>query len=154
MLACRQTNWLIRTFALENLDVDLSVSLFAPGGVLHSPLYGPVPATQFYPTLFADTDEPRLTLRSVMRGIDRAGTPTVSFWFRFDWRLPSGVTAPLDVVDVARLDGAGRIWNWQLSTTPSTCARRSRQLRTTVLARRRFGQVDRVGTEGTPLTEA
>ncbi len=67
-----------------------------------------MPATQFYPTLFADTGEARLTLRSVMRGSDRAGTPTVSFWFRFDWRLPSGVTAPFDVVDVARLDGAGR----------------------------------------------
>ena len=109
-----QADELVDTYlrALETFDVDLAVSLFAPDGVVHSPLYGPMPATQFYPTLFADTGEARLTLRSVMRGIDRAGTPTVSFWFRFDWRLPSGVTAPFDVVDVAQLDGAGLILNW------------------------------------------
>ena len=36
------------------------------------------------------------------------GQRAVSFWFHFDC-LPSAVASPFDVVDVARLDGAGRI---------------------------------------------
>lgn len=95
--------------ALATSDVELALSLFAVDGQVHSPLYGLLPAAQFYPALFADTRESLLTLRSVMHGVDRAGSATVSFWFHFDWRLPSGVAAPFDVVDVAQLDPACRI---------------------------------------------
>jgi len=94
--------------ALAEADVDLVVGLFAEGGMVHSPLYGPVPAAEFYPALFADTGEANLTLRSVMRGSDEDGLPTLSFWFHFDWRLPSGRACPFDVVDVATLDAEGR----------------------------------------------
>jgi SnoaL-like domain len=95
--------------ALATSDVDLVTSLFTSDGLVHSPLYGPMPAAQFFPALFADTRESILTLRSVMRGTDQDGTATLSFWFRFDWRLPSGVAAPFDVVDVAQLAEDGRI---------------------------------------------
>ena len=44
-----------------------------------------------------------------MRGEDVNGAPTVSFWFHFDWRLPSGAAAPFDVVDVATLAPDGKI---------------------------------------------
>jgi hypothetical protein len=83
--------------------------LFTEDGVVHSPLYGPQPAGEFYPRLFADTSEANLTLRSVMSGTDEAGQPTVGFWFHFDWRLPSGARAPFDVVDIATLGQDGRI---------------------------------------------
>jgi hypothetical protein len=53
--------------------------------------------------LFADTSQANLTLKSVMSGADQTGQTTVSFWFHFDWRLPSGAAAPFDVVDVAAL---------------------------------------------------
>jgi hypothetical protein len=33
----------------------------------------------------------------------------VSFWFHFDWRLPSGAAAPFDVVDIAALGPDGKI---------------------------------------------
>jgi hypothetical protein len=95
--------------ALTTADAELAVSLFATDGRVHSPLYGPRPATEFYPALFADTSGANLTLKSVMRGKDVNGAPTVSFWFHFDWRLPSGVAAPFDVVDVATLDPDGKI---------------------------------------------
>jgi ketosteroid isomerase-like protein len=95
--------------SLADADAALAVSLFADDGVVHSPLYGPRPARDFYPELFADTSEAHLTLRSVMSGEDQAGQPTVSFWFHFDWRLPSGAAAPFDAVDVATLAADGRI---------------------------------------------
>ena len=85
------------------------VSLFAEDGVVHSPLYGARPARDFYPALFDDTSQANLTLKSVMSGTDRTGRTTVSFWFHFDWRLPSGAAAPFDVVDVATLGSDGKI---------------------------------------------
>lgn len=95
--------------ALSTADAALAVSLFADGGVVHSPLYGPQPAAEFYPALFADTSQANLTLKSVMVGTDQDRAPTVSFWFYFDWRLPSGAPAPFDVVDVATLRPDGKI---------------------------------------------
>jgi hypothetical protein len=95
--------------ALTTADADLAVSLFTDDGVVHSPLYGPRPAADFYPVLFADTSQANLTLKSVMSGEDQAGATTVSSWFHFDWRLPSGAAAPFDVVDVATLASDGRI---------------------------------------------
>ncbi len=95
--------------ALATADVDLAVSLFTDEGLVHSPLYGPCSAAEFYPALFADTSRANLTLKSVMSGQDQAGTRTVAFWFHFDWRLPSGAAAPFDVVDVATLASDGRM---------------------------------------------
>jgi hypothetical protein len=80
--------------ALSTADSGLAVSLFTDDGIVHSPLYGARPAREFYPALFADTSQANPTLKSVMRGQDHAGQMTVSFWFHFDWRLPSGTAAP------------------------------------------------------------
>ena len=95
--------------ALDTADAGLAVSLFTDDGVVHSPLYGPQPAGEFYPALFADTSQANLTLNSVMSGEDQTGRTTVSFWFHFDWRLPSGAAAPFNVVDVATLAPDGKI---------------------------------------------
>ena len=95
--------------ALSTADSGLAVSLFTDDGIVHSPLYGARPATEFYPALFADTSQANLTLKSVMRGEDQTGQMTVSFWFHFDWRLPSGAAAPFEVVDVATVGADGKI---------------------------------------------
>jgi hypothetical protein len=95
--------------ALTTADADLAVSLFTDDGLVHSPLYGPRSAADFYPALFADTSQANLTFKSVMWGEDQTGATTVSFWFHFDWRLPSGAAAPFDVVDVATLASDGKI---------------------------------------------
>jgi ketosteroid isomerase-like protein len=94
--------------ALEAADLDAVLALFAPDATVVSPLYGTVPARAFYPVLFADTAESRLTLKATMRGT-RDGRELVSFWFDFDWTLASGEPAPFSVVDVAELDDTGRI---------------------------------------------
>lgn len=91
--------------ALASADVDAVLALFAPDGAVHSPLYGTMSAREFYPLLFADTAESRLTLRQVFRDGDRG----VAFWFDFDWTLRDGTPAPFSVVDVAELDVDGRI---------------------------------------------
>lgn len=95
--------------ALAVADVHGVLTLFADDAVVHSPLYGVLPAAEFYPRLFADTGKAELTLRSTMSGVAEDGRAVVSFWFHFDWRLASGTAAPFDVVDVAVLDPAGHI---------------------------------------------
>lgn len=94
--------------ALADGSVERVLALFAPHGQVESPLYGTLPAAEFYPALFADTGQSRLTLRTTMEG--RLGDlPVISFWFDFDWTLASGEPAPFTVVDVAELDAAGLI---------------------------------------------
>lgn len=89
-------------------DTEALVALFSPDGEVVSPLYGTLPAAEFYPALFADTAESDLTLRTTMTG-SLDGRPVVSFWFDFNWRLATGEPAPFTVVDVAELDHAGLI---------------------------------------------
>ncbi len=93
---------------LARADLSHVLGLFSEDGAVDSPLYGVLPAAEFYPRLFADTGSSRLSLRASMTGRGPAG-PVVSFWFDFDWTLANGEPAPFTVVDVAELDGDGRI---------------------------------------------
>ena len=95
--------------AVEAGEIDAVTALFADDAIVHSPLYGPMAPRPFYEGLFADTGAANLTLRGVAEGETADGTPLVTFWFHFDWRLPNGSKAPFDVVDAAELDPDGRI---------------------------------------------
>lgn len=95
--------------ALGAGDVDAMLALFADGAIVHSPLYGTLPATEFYPTLFADTSSATLTLLGTMAGTSVEGRALLAFLFHFDWKLPGGTSAPFDVVDVAEVDDDGLI---------------------------------------------
>lgn len=94
--------------ALEAGDVQRILTLFTADAVVHSPLYGEMPASEFYPALFADTTESKLTLKTVLHG-EHDGSPTVAFWFDFDWTLANGSPAPFSVVDIAKLNPDGLI---------------------------------------------
>lgn len=95
--------------AIRDGDADAMLVLFANGAVVHSPLYGTLPASEFYPGLFADTASADVTLLGTMRGTSVEGRTLLSFLFHFDWVLPGGTAAPFDVVDVAELDDDGLI---------------------------------------------
>jgi hypothetical protein len=43
---------------------------FTPTAIVHSPLYGPTPAMDFYPGLFADTSDAPLTLKACQAQLD------------------------------------------------------------------------------------
>jgi len=95
--------------ALGRADLDALLALFTAGAVVHSPLYGPMPAGDFYAALLADTAGSQLTLRGVMDGAAVDGTPLVSVWFTFGWRLAGGAQVSFDVVDVLELADDGQI---------------------------------------------
>jgi ketosteroid isomerase-like protein len=90
--------------ALERGDLEGVLALFHPEAVVHSPLYGPLPAAEFYPRLLADTGRSELLLRGVTQGERLVGV-----WFRFDWTLSSGTAAGFECVDMLELDGEGLI---------------------------------------------
>jgi hypothetical protein len=54
--------------ALGRGDPGALAALFCEGAVVHSPLYGPLPAGDFFPALFAGTAQSRLTLRGITQG--------------------------------------------------------------------------------------
>ncbi len=95
--------------AIRDGDAEAMLALFADDAVVHSPLYGTLPATEFYPALFAETSSATVTLLGTMRGTSVEGRALLSFLFHFDWVLPGGTTASFDVVDVAELDDDGLI---------------------------------------------
>lgn len=95
--------------ALEAADHARVLALFAGDAIVHSPLYGPVPAAEFYPALFRDTARASLTLHGVTSGTSPAGAPLVGLWFHFAWRLGDGRDAPFDVVNMLELDPDGLI---------------------------------------------
>jgi len=98
--------------AIDAGDLDGLLALFAPGAMVHSPLYGSVVAPVFYKEMFAKSGNSKGTLLGVLgRGQTVAGRPLIAFWFRFDWVLASGTHAPFDVVDLCELDDQGRINN-------------------------------------------
>jgi DNA-binding XRE family transcriptional regulator len=95
--------------ALAGRDLERLLSLFAPDAVVVSPLYGTLHAADFYPRLLADSGASRLTLLGTLNGTTVDGRPLVGIWFRFEWVLATGREAPFDVVDIAELDGEGRV---------------------------------------------
>lgn len=96
--------------AVRAADTARMLALFAPDGVVHSPLYGDLPATEFYPKMFGDTRSADLTLLGTTTGTTTDGRPLVMFLFKFDWVLKAGEDiVAFDVVDVAELDADGKI---------------------------------------------
>ena len=102
--------------ALARADLAAMLVLFSEDALVHSPLYGPAPASEFYPALFSDTSQALLTLLGVTHGAKADG----------GWRLPSGRRAPFDVVDVLELAPMAASPRCTSSTTPRTSGLPSR----------------------------
>jgi hypothetical protein len=96
--------------AVRTADAPRMLALFATDAVVHSPLYGDLPAADFYPRLFADTQSADLTLLGTSTGKTVDGRSLIMFLFRFDWVLRAGTDIiAFDVVDVLELDASGRV---------------------------------------------
>ncbi|MET0401112.1 MAG: nuclear transport factor 2 family protein [Cystobacter sp.] len=95
--------------ALEKSDLQTILQLYTPEGVVHSPLYGPRRAVDFYTALFKDTGRARIGLKGVTQGKQIDGRPLITIWFQFDWTLPSGQPAHFECVDVLEVDEHSRV---------------------------------------------
>lgn len=101
--------------AIEALDAARVLALFSDDAVVHSPLYGDLPAVQFFPKMLGDTARAALTLLGSASGATERGTPIAIWYFSYDWTLDPGGHEPtpevtgVDMVDIAELDDEGRI---------------------------------------------
>ena len=87
--------------ALDAGDLAAVRRLFAPGAEVVSPLYGTMPAEDFYAALFADTGRSETTLINIFDRSDDGGS--VALHFRYGWTLADGTPVRFEVVDVIDL---------------------------------------------------
>jgi ketosteroid isomerase-like protein len=92
---------------LESGDPQKMLRLFSDDAVIHSPLYGDVPAKDFFKGLFADTNESEITLLNIFNSIDKAYL--CSAHFRYNWILKNGIETSFDCIDVFQFDAEGKI---------------------------------------------
>lgn len=83
--------------SLERGDYVQLSSLFAPGAVVHSPLYGRRPALEFYRELLADSANSRIQLLHIYH---QAGGQRSAVHFTYEWTLASGSQVSFDCVDL------------------------------------------------------
>ena len=87
--------------ALDAGDLDAVLPLFAPEAEVVSPLYGTMPAKEFYAALFADTQASDTELLNIFDGSSSGGA--VALHFRYGWTLADGTPVSFEVVDVIEL---------------------------------------------------
>lgn len=92
--------------ALEAGSYEGLMELFEPDGVVLSPLYGQMPAREFYRDLFEDTRQSKLTLLDTLESNENGNSCGVHFIF--DWTLADGTLFPFECVDMFEVSPAGR----------------------------------------------
>jgi hypothetical protein len=95
--------------ALERGDLPTILDLFAPEGMVHSPLYGAAKAYDFYPALLKDTERTKIDLKGIAEGKKVDGQPLVMLWFQLDWTLRSGKSAHFECADVIEINETNHI---------------------------------------------
>ncbi|MEP7143314.1 MAG: nuclear transport factor 2 family protein [Ferruginibacter sp.] len=92
---------------LESGDPEQMTRLFSDNAVIHSPLYGDVPAKDFYKILFADTNRSEIKLLNIFNSTDKKGLYVVHF--RYDWILRNGIKTSFECIDIFQFDEQGKI---------------------------------------------
>ncbi|GAB5398591.1 MAG: hypothetical protein Aureis2KO_01760 [Aureisphaera sp.] len=93
--------------ALRKGDLTAVIDLFSDEGIVISPIYGTMLATEFYERLFKDTQESTLTLKGIFQDIDQSYQ--FSIYFKYQWTLADGNKVSFDVVDVIKLNNENKI---------------------------------------------
>lgn len=100
--------------ALESRDVGRVVELFTPDAIVHSPMYGQVPARQFFTEFLGDSAKVEVALLGILgRGRTTAGEVTTGYWARFCSTFATGARHEFDLVAIMKLDG-GKIGSFHI----------------------------------------
>lgn len=92
---------------LESGNIESIVSLFSDDAIVHSPLYGDMPAKDFFKSLVADTTRSDISLINIFSSIDQPDTCAAHF--RYHWTLKGGTATSFECVDVFQLNELGKI---------------------------------------------
>ncbi|HNP22839.1 MAG TPA: hypothetical protein PKM63_15705 [Panacibacter sp.] len=92
---------------LEMGDTVMILESFAVNAMIHSPLYGDVPAKEFYTKLFNDTRQSDIALLNIFEGRDNNYTAAVHF--KYHWILKDGTPTHFECVDIFKFDEERKI---------------------------------------------
>jgi hypothetical protein len=92
---------------LEAGDAEMIINLFSRDGVIHSPLYGSLPAKDFYKDLFDDTTQSIITVLNFFQSTTNSNTAAAHF--KYEWTLKNGAKTNFEAVDVFNFDEHGKI---------------------------------------------
>ncbi len=91
---------------LEKSEIDKIIDLFAEDGIVESPLYGTLSATEFYKALANDTNASQLKFDGLFFEED---SNRMSLLFDYYWELKNGDKVKFKVVDLIELDDNNKI---------------------------------------------
>jgi len=97
--------------ALAEGDLAAILALFQDSAVVISPLYGTLPATDFYATLLQDTQNSELILKDTLVNEQ---AQSGALFFQYNWVLASGQKVTFDVMDYILLNEAYKIKSLQI----------------------------------------
>ncbi len=96
---------------LGSADIPGLRSLFASDAKVVSPLYGELPAVEFYDRLLQDTRTSKLRLHQ--KWYDEKSQRGALF-FAYGWEMANGQFAKFDVVDIIQFNTEGEILELQI----------------------------------------
>ncbi|RIA09509.1 hypothetical protein OE09_1347 [Flavobacteriaceae bacterium MAR_2010_72] len=91
---------------LELNETQKIIDLFTEDGIVNSPIYGIMPASEFFNTLSTDTSNSKLKLLGIF--VDPNATRIV-LYFNYEWTLANQDKVKFDVVDVMTFDAENKI---------------------------------------------
>jgi len=92
---------------LQSGNSEQLLSVFDQNAVVLSPLYGKLPAKQFYSDLFKDTTESKITLINTLQSNENQNT--CAGHFRYDWTMKDGSLVTFECVDVFKVTKQNKI---------------------------------------------
>ena len=93
--------------ALQEGDTEQLLAIFDENATVISPLYGQLPAKQFYKDLFQDTNQSKITLLNTFQSNENEDTCTGHF--RYDWTMKDGTLVTFECVDVFKVSEEHKI---------------------------------------------
>jgi len=91
---------------LEKGEMHNVIDLFVDEGIVESPLYGTLPATEFYNSLAEDTTSSQLHFDGLFF---EKNTNRASLLFDYTWTLKNNKTVEFKVVDVLEFTSENKI---------------------------------------------
>ena len=96
---------------LEQGDLKGIIDLFAKDGIVESPLYGKMRASEFYIELMSDTTKSQLEIKGIYEAPE---SNSIALFFNYKWTMKNNEIADFDVVDIIDFNNTSEIRNLKI----------------------------------------
>ena len=96
---------------LEKGDLNGINRLFHKDGMVESPLYGKMRASEFYKELMSDTTKSQLEIKGIY---ETPESNSIALFFNYKWTMKNNEIADFDVVDIIDFNNTSEIRNLKI----------------------------------------